>query len=76
MTEFTEASEWDGRLSSMLESLDVAARRCDGLDEPCGSAGSTRLYVDGHVFQLCPECAWRLTDEYRRDGVSAPWDAT
>jgi hypothetical protein len=64
-------------LEGMIESINVADEPCDGLDEqPCGKTGSTKLYADGHIFQLCPECAWKLTEEYHEGGGAAPWEGS
>jgi hypothetical protein len=69
-------------IQTAIEGVDVSDRPCDGLSEDglsdaqcqSGIVGMTRLYTDGHIFQLCPECAWRLTDLYHADGFVAPWE--
>jgi hypothetical protein len=64
-------NEWGLGIEPMFESMDIAEDPCDD----CGVTGQSKLYVDGHIFKLCAACAWKLTEEYHRDGLTAPWEA-
>jgi hypothetical protein len=64
-------SDWRDFLGGLFEGIDVSERPCDD----CGVTGQSKNYADGHVFTLCPACAWKLTDEYRAQGHRAPWEA-
>jgi hypothetical protein len=72
----TSTANFKNMIAGWLEDDDVSNSPCDGLDgNACGAVGATRNYVDYHVFTLCPECAWLLTEQYHANGSIAPWES-